>query len=271
MGLANLTQHGGFLPTGWKGVWLSLTITVTSYMGVEVIAVTAGEAENPEVTIPHAMRSIVWRLILFYVLAIAIMVTMVPWNQAGTSAVSGSPFVTAFAAAHIPFAAGIMNFVVLTAALSSVNTNLYLSTRMLFSLGQEGYASHWMGKVSRNGVPHRALLASTAGIVAAILLAIFAPKNAFLTLYGTAVAGMLFVWLVILNTHLRFRQAIASERLQSLPMRLRAHPFFTVVGILLLLAISVTTFFVDGLQWSVPAFAVFLGLISLVYLQRRKQ
>jgi AAT family amino acid transporter len=270
MGLSNLTRYGGFFPAGWKGVWLSLTITVTSYMGVEIIAVTAGEAQHPEVSIPRAVRSIVWRLILFYVLAIAIMVTMVPWNQtSGSSALSGSPFVTAFAAAHIPFAAAIMNFVVLTAALSSVNTNLYLSTRILFSLGRSGYAPEWMGRVSRNGVPHRALLASTAGIIAAILLAIFAPKNAFLMLYGTAVAGMLFVWLVILTTHLRFRKATTSERLLSLPMRLRAHPFFTVVGILLLLAISVTTFFVDGLQWSVPAFSVFLGFISLLYWRGR--
>jgi AAT family amino acid transporter len=271
IGLSNLTQHGGFFPGGWKGVWLSLTITVTSYMGVEIIAVTAGEAEHPELTVPHAMRNIVWRLILFYVLAIAIMVTMVPWNQTSSSAsLSGSPFVTAFAAAHIPFAAAIMNFVVLTAALSSVNTNLYLSTRMLFSLGQGGYVPEWMGKVSHNGVPHRALLASTAGIIAAILLAIFAPKNAFLMLYGTAVAGMLFVWLVILNTHLRFRQAITRARLLSLPMRLWAHPLFTVVGILLLLAIAATTFFVDGLQWSVPAFSIFLGLISIVYLLERR-
>jgi AAT family amino acid transporter len=272
IGLANLTQHGGFLPTGWKGVWLSLTITVTSYMGVEIIAVTAGEAEHPEVTIPHAMRSIVWRLILFYVLAIAIMVTMVPWDKTSTSStVSGSPFVTAFAAAHIPFAAAIMNFVVLTAALSSVNTNLYLSTRMFFSLGQGGYAPEWIGGVNRNGVPHRALLASTAGIIAAILLAIFAPRNAFLMLYGTAVAGMLFVWLVILNTHLRFRKAITHERLLTLPMRLWAHPLFTVIGILLLLSIAVTTFFVDGLQWSIPAFLVFLGLISLLYLRSRRR
>jgi amino acid transporter, AAT family len=269
VGLANLTRHGGFLPSGWKGVWLSLTITVTSYMGVEIIAVTAGEAERPEVTIPRAMRNIVYRLIFFYVLAIAIMVTMVPWNQAGRSA--GSPFVTAFAAAHVPFAAAIMNFVVLTAALSSVNTNLYLSTRMLFSLGRGGYAPAWMGRVSGNGVPHRALLTSTAGIVAAILLAIYAPKNAFLMLYGTAVAGMLFVWLVILNTHLRFRKAITRERLLSLPMRLPGHPCFTVLNIVLLLGISVTTFFVDGLQWSIPAFAVFLGVISLIYLLRRKQ
>jgi L-asparagine transporter-like permease len=266
IGLANLTQHGGFLPAGWKGVWLSLTITVTSYMGVEIIAVTAGEAQHPEVTIPRAMRNIVYRLIGFYVLAIAIMVTMVPWNQTGSSSVSGSPFVTAFAAAHIPFAAAIMNFVVLTAALSSVNTNLYLATRMLFSLGRGGYAPAWMGKVSSNGVPHRALLASTAGIVAAILLSKFRSRNAFLILYGIAVAGMLFVWLAILSTHLRFRKSITSERLLSLPMRLRAHPFFTVLGIVLLLGISITTFFVEDMEWSVPVFAVFLAVISVWYL-----
>jgi amino acid transporter, AAT family len=105
---------------------------------------------------------------------------------------------------------------------------------------------------------------------AAILLAIFAPKNAFLMLYGTAVAGMLFVWLVILNTHLRFRKAITREWLLRLPMRLWAHPLFTLVGILLLLAISVTTFFVDGLQWSVPAFVVFLAIISLWYVRGRR-
>jgi amino acid transporter, AAT family len=270
-GWANLTQHGGFFPAGWKGVWLSLTITITSYMGVEIIAVTAGEAERPEVTIPRAMKNIVWRLILFYVLAIAIMVAMVPWNQsASSSALSGSPFVTAFAAVHIPFAAAIMNFVVLTAALSSVNTNLYLSTRMLFSLGREGYAPLWMGKVSGNGVPHFALMVSTAGIIAAILLAVFAPKNAFLMLYGSAVAGMLFVWLVILSTHLSFRKAITRERLLRLPMRLRAHPFFTVSGIVLLSAIAVTTFFVEGLQWSVPSFSIFLICISFLYLRSRR-
>jgi L-asparagine transporter-like permease len=268
--LANLTQHGGFLPAGWKGVWLSLTITVTSYMGVEIIAVTAGEAERPEVTIPRAMRNIVYRLIFFYVLAIAIMVTMVPWNQTGNS-LSGSPFVTAFAAAHVPFAAAIMNFVVLTAALSSVNTNLYLSTRMLFSLGHRDYAPAWLGKVSRNGVPHRALLVSTAGIIAAILLAIFNPKNSFYLLYGSAVAGMLFVWLVVLTTHLRFRRAITRDQLLRLPMRLRAHPLFTVLNMVLLLAIAVTMFFVKDLKWSIPVFAAFLVLISLVYVLGRRR
>jgi L-asparagine transporter-like permease len=272
IGLANLTRYGGFFPAGWKGVWLSLTITVTSYMGVEIISVTAGEAQNPRTTIPRAMRHIVYRLIVFYVLAISIMVAMAPWSQTtGSSTLSGSPFVTAFAAAHIPYAAGIMNFVVLTAALSSVNTNLYLSTRMVFSLGRGGYLPGWLAKVNREGVPYRALLASTGGIIAAILLAKFAPKDAFLMLYGTAVAGMLFVWLVILITHLQFRRAIGREELLGLPMRLRAHPAFTLAGIVLLLAISVTTFFIDDLKWSVPAFALLLILLSLLYLQARRR
>jgi AAT family amino acid transporter len=272
VGFANLTQHGGFLPGGWKGVWLSLTLTITSYMGVEIIAVTAGEAKSPETSIPRAMKNIVYRLILFYVLAITIMVTMVPWNQtSNSSGITGSPFVTAFAAAHVPFAAAIMNFVVLTAALSSVNTNLYLSTRMVFSLAGDGHPTAWLSKVSRNGVPHRALLASTAGMVAAILLAIFAPSNAFLLLYGTAVAGMLFVWLIILLTHLRFRKSITPERVATLPMRFRAHPLFTMLGIMVLSGIAASTFFVDGLRWSVPAFLPFLGVISLLYLRRARR
>src|SRR5438046_9203753 len=116
-----------------------------------------------------------------------------------------------------------MNLVVITAALSSANTNLYLSTRMLFSLSRGQYAPAWLSRLSNDGVPHRALAISAGGMVAAILLAIFAPKNAFLLLYGTAVAGMFFVWIVILLTHLRFRQSIGRETLQTLHLRPRAH------------------------------------------------
>ena len=269
VGLGNLTQHGGFLPHGWRGVWLALTLAITSYMGVEVIAVAAGEAQRPEESIPRAMRAIVLRLIIFYVLAITIMLAMTPWNQTGSASITGSPFVRAFATAGIPFAASIMNMVVITAALSSANTNLYLSTRMLFSLSQGHYAHRWLARLSGNGVPHRALALSTAGMIAAILLAIFAPKNAFLLLYGTAVAGMFFVWIVILLTHLRFRQALGRVVVAKLPLRLHAHPLPTIAGILALLAIAGSTFWVDGLQYTLPAFAAFLLVVSLVYLRNR--
>ena len=270
VGLANLTQNGGFLPHGWRGVWLALTLAITSYMGVEVIAVTAGEAQRPEESIPRAMRTIVFRLIIFYVLAMAVMLAMTPWNQTGSASINGSPFVRAFATAGVPYAASIMNLVVITAALSSANTNLYLTTRMLFSLSRGNYAPAWVGRLSSNGVPHRALALSTAGMVAAVLLAIFAPKNAFLLLYGTAVAGMFFVWIVILLTHLRFRQSLGAEQVSRLPLKLHAHPLPTLAAIVALTAIALSTFWVDGLRYTLPAFAPFLCVISLFYLKSRR-
>ncbi len=271
VGLSNLTAHGGFLPYGWRGVWLALTLALTSYMGVEIIAVTAGEAERPEKSIPRAMRTIVFRLILFYVLAITVMLAMTPWNHAGTgTGITGSPFVSAFTAVGIPYGASIMNLVVITAALSSSNTDLYLSTRMLFSLSRGRYAPEWLGRLSENGVPRHALAASTGGMVAAILLAIYAPAKAFLMLYGVAVAGMFFVWIIILLTHLAFRRALAPERIARLPMRLRFFPYSTWLGIAALLGIAVSTFYVQGLQYSVPAFAPIVLLISLAYWKVRR-
>jgi amino acid transporter, AAT family len=265
VGLSNLiSQPGGFLPFGWKGVWLAMTLALTSYMGVEVIAVTAGEAERPEQTIPRAMRTVVFRLILFYVLAITVMLAMTPWNHMG-SGITGSPFVTAFAAAGIPYASSIMNVVVITAALSSSNTDLYLTTRMLFSLSRGNYAPEWLGRLSKNGVPHRALAVSTGGMIAAVLLAIFAPSRAFLMLYGVAVAGMFFVWGVILVTHIAFRRALGPQRIAQLPMRMRFYPYSTLLGIVVLLGITVSTFYVDGLQYTIPAFVPFLVLISVAY------
>src|SRR5438552_12172821 len=269
VGLSNLTAHGGFLPYGWRGVWLALTLALTSYMGVEIIAVTAGEAERPEESIPRAMRTIVFRLILFYVLAITVMLAMTPWNHAGTG-ITGSPFVSAFSAVGIPYGASIMNLVVITAALSSSNTDLYLSTRMLFSLSRGRYAPEWLGRLSENGVPRHALAVSTGGMAAAILLAIYAPAKAFLMLYGVAVAGMFFVWIIILLTHLAFRRALAPERIARLPMRLRFFPYSTCLGIAALLGIAVSTFYVQGLQYSVPAFAPILLLLSLAYWKVRR-
>lgn len=264
VGFSNLTSHGGFLPHGWTGVWLALTLTLTSYMGVEIIGITAGEAEQPERTIPRAMRSVAFRLILFYVLAMVVMLSVTPWDRMG-SGITGSPFVQTFSRAGIPFAAGIMNLVVITAALSSSNTDLYLTTRMLFSLARDGYAPAALGRLSRNGVPHAALAVSTGGMVAAILLAIFAPGRAFLLLYGVAVAGMFFVWGVILVTHIAFRRTIGRARAALLPIRLPIYPYAEGAGILALAGITISTFYVEGLQYTVPAFAPFLLVVSIAY------
>ena len=272
VGLTNLTGGpGGFLPHGWTGVWLALTLVITSYMGVEVVAVAAGEAERPERSIPRAMRAMVGRLIVFYVLAISVMLMMTPWQRIGESggSVTGSPFVRTFTAIGIPYAAGAMNLVVITAALSSANSNLYLTTRMLFSLSRDGYAPRALSAVTSAGVPLQAVAVASAGMVAAILLAIYAPAQAFLALYGTAVAGMLFIWIVILFTYVQFRRTAPPGILERLPLTLPTHQFAAAGGIVALLAIALTTFFVDGLRYSIPLFLPFLLIMSAAYLRTR--
>jgi L-asparagine transporter-like permease len=265
-GLSNLTAHGGFLPHGWTGVWLALTLVITSYMGIEVVAVTAGEAEHPEESVPRAMRSLVVRLIIFYVLAIFIIVTVTPWSSVAQSAgsLSGSPFVRVFTQIGIPFAGGIMNFIVISAALSSVNTNLYLCTRMIFSLSRAGYVPRLLGSVDTRGVPMTALWASTAGMAVAIVLALKGQQG-FILLYGTAVAAMFFVWTTILVTHIRFRQTMPPEKLRILPVRMPAHPVSSIAGIVTILALAASTVFVKGLEWTVPLFLVWLAVTTLFY------
>ena len=270
IGFSNLVAHGGLFPNGLKGVWLAMSLTLTSYMGVEIIGVTAGEASQPEKTIPRAMRTVSLRLILFYVLSITVMLSMTPWDKMG-SGLTGSPFVLAFATVGIPYAASLMNLVVITAALSSANTNLYLTSRTLFSLSRDGYVPRVLGELGRNGVPYAALAVSTAGMVAAILLAIFAPGQAFLLLYGVAVAGMFFVWIVILLAHIFFRRSLGQARVAGLPIHLPLSPFAQIATLLGLAAITISTFYVDGLRYSIPSFMAFLLVITACYwlLKRR--
>jgi len=270
VGFSNLTAHSGFLPHGIKGVWLAMTLTLTSYMGVEILGVTAGEAEQPEKTIPRAMRTVSLRLILFYVLSMIVMLSITPWDRMGNG-VTGSPFVSTFSAAGIPFAGSIMNLVVITAALSSANANLYLTTRTLFSLSRDGYVSEALGRLAGNGVPYLALFASTGGMVAAILLAIFAPGRAFLLLYGVAVAGMFFVWIVILLAHLAFRRALSKKGVAQLPIRLPFSPGMQIIALTGLAALAITTFYVEGLQFSVPSFLPFLLLITIFYFALKRK
>jgi L-asparagine transporter-like permease len=264
IGFANLSAHGGFLPNGLRGVWLAMSLTLTSYMGVEILGVTAGEASQPEKTIPRAMRGVTLRLILFYVLSITVMLAMTPWDKMG-SGITGSPFVLAFAKAGIPYAAGIMNLVVITAALSSANTNLYLNSRTLFSLSQDGYAPKSLAGVGANGVPYMALMVSTAGMGAAILLAILTPGRAFLMLYGVAIAGMFFVWMVILFAHLSFRRSIGPQAVAKLAIRLPFSPWAQIAALIALAVILTGTFYVDGLQYSVVSLALFLLAITGIY------
>ncbi|MBV8206491.1 MAG: amino acid permease [Acidobacteria bacterium] len=264
IGYANLTAHGGFLPHGWSGVWLSLTLVLASYLGIEAIAISAGEAERPETTIPRAMRRLILLLTLLYLSAICIMATIFPWNQAGDGTVAGSPFVRAFTAVRVPYAASVMNLVVIVAAVSGANTLLYLSTRMLFSLARGDYAPAALGKLSARGVPYRALLVASAGMFIAILLSAWVPQEVFLFMYGAAVTGMYLIWAVVLAAHLRFRRS-AGSRSASVKMRLRLFPASNLFAIAILLGVVASTFYVRGLRYSLPIVLAVVIMVSLSY------
>src|SRR5664279_2250347 len=168
---ANFHNYGGFLPHGLMGTWLALAVVIYSFIGAEVVAVTAGEAKDPEKSVPRAMRTLLARLAIFYVGAIVVLIGVMPWTQVQPGHdITVSPFVRVFEVMHIPAAAQIINFVVLTAALSSMNCNLYIGTRMIFSLARAGYAPAVLGRVTPKGTPFAALLFTAGGLGAAVLL-----------------------------------------------------------------------------------------------------
>lgn len=263
IGLDNLTRHGGFLPNGWNGVWLATAFVVFSYIGVEVVAVTSGEAKEPQKAIPRALRSMVARLVIFYLASISVLVSIVPWNETGLKV---SPFVLVFQRVGIPAASHIMNFVVLTAALSSINTNLYLITRMMFSLSRGGYAPKSFGRVTSRGVPINALMAGALGLALAVVVAIkWQQSPAYLYLLGVAYFGALFVWAMIFITHLRFRARRRRLGLEPSPIQVPLYPFTSVLGLVLIVALTLTTWWVPGLRITVVSGIPWLAVVTLFY------
>lgn len=265
-GLGNLTEHGGFMPNGISGLATAMVFVLFSYIGTEVVSVTAAESENPQRDIPRAARAMVLRLALFYILAILVMVVVVPWTVTAQGGdLTASPFVKVFDGAGIPAAAAIMNFVVLTAALSSANTNLYLTTRMLHSLAQHRLAPRWAGALSHSGVPRTALLLSAIGMLVAIVLSWNQESNSYLVLFGISVFAALVVWILILVTHMVFRTRRASLGLPPSPVQLWGAPFTPAVVILFLLAVLYSTTRIEGLDPAWKFGLPFFALLGIVY------
>jgi hypothetical protein len=225
VGFRNLTElPGGFMPHGFAGVWMAVIMGCFSFNGIEVIAVTSGETRDPVKAIPAALRTMLLRLFLFYILALTIVVTFVPWTETGARVVEQSPFVKVFAKSGIAYAAGIMNFVVLSAALSSMNTNVYLCSRMLFSLSRGNYAPRFLGKLSTTHTPISAILVSGGGILVAAGVSMFTP-HAYNYLFGVALFGAMTVWIGpgVLGDLLDRRRPLAGADLDRL-LRLASAP-----------------------------------------------
>jgi L-asparagine transporter-like permease len=261
-GFANYTAHGGFLPHGWWGAWVAVMVAVFSYLSLELIAVAAGEAEQPQIAIMRAFRSTVIRLILFYLLTLALMLAFMPWTDAGTGE---SPFVRAMRAAHIPAAAGVVNFVILVAALSAMNSLLYASTRMMFSLSRAGQAPRRFGVLNRRGVPLQALLLSSSGVALAAVLGAISPERAYIVMLSVSGFGVMFVWMMIFITHYFFRRARIRRAESTSRFRMWGYPFTTLFGAGLMASVLITTLFNQLFRMTLVFGIPFLGLLSVIY------
>jgi L-asparagine transporter-like permease len=259
VGFHNYTAYGGFLPRGIGGVWIAVIIAVFSYFSIEMIAVAAGEAARPELAIRNAFRSTVVRLILFYLLTLALMLAVIPWTRAGSTQ---SPFVLVMQVSRLPAAGGVMNFVVLVAALSAMNSQLYITTRMMFSLSRAGHAPRSLGRLSRRGVPLNSLLISTFGIALAAVISVIAPGGAFLTMLGISAFGAMFTWMMIFVTHFFFRRASANA---TTSFRMWGFPATTLLGAALMAALLITTAFTDVFRSTLLFGLPFLAVLVLLY------
>ncbi len=259
------TAHGGFLPRGALAPLLAMGFALYTFGGVEFVAITTGEARSAE-EIPRAIKLTFAVLASVYLGAIVILVGVMPWNRAG---VTESPFVTVFRHAHIPAAAHIMTFVILTAALSGANGALYAASRVLFSLARTGWAPAALGRLSHSGSPRAALLASSYGIVVALVLEKWAPGEAFVSILGAALLGMLLSWLVSLAAHIRFRQQVSASQLAGLPMRSPLGAWGSGLGFVLIIVALLETSWNSRL--TLISSAVYMVVLTAAYFLLKKE
>lgn len=265
--IENLTGSGGFLPHGWTGVWVAVIVAIFSYFSIEMIAVAAAESEEPEKAVRTAFKATLLRLVIFYLGSLAVILMLVPW-QALIAGDSTSPYVTVMQSVGIPYADSVLNFVVIVAALSSMNSMLYVSTRMMFSLSRAGDAPEILGHVRGNGVPLNALIISASGIGVAAVVYSMDPDTAFAVMISLSMFGALCTWGMIFVTHLFFRACMNRDGTQ-LKFKIMGFPVTTMLGAISILAIMITSWFTDLFHAMLPFGLPFLAFLIVVYLVRR--
>ncbi len=248
-------SHGGFFPLGPAAPLLAITFAIYTFGGVEFVAVASGESSSAA-AVAHAVRWTFLTLAVLYLGAVIILVGVMPWNRAG---VTESPFVTVFRSVSLPGAAHFMNFVVLTAALSGANAALYISSRMLFSLARTGWAPKALGRLSKKGTPTLALLASSYGIVVALVLERWAPANAFEYILRGAFFGMMLSWIISLAAHINFRRRLTAAQTAEIPARSPLGKWGSIIGLAVVLASTAKT-------WWDSRINLIVGLIFLIAL-----
>lgn len=261
------TTQGGFFPMGGLALFLAMTFAIYTFGGVEFVAVTSGESRS-KADIGKAVRMTFLTLSLVYLGAIIVLVGVMPWNHAG---VTESPFVTVFRSVHIPGASTLMNFVVLTAALSGANAALYVSSRMLFSLARSGWAPAAFGKLNQAGSPRLALLVSSFGIVVALVLEKWVPGDAFVYILRAAFFGMILSWLVSLAAHISFRKRLTERQLAELPVRSITGRWGSMIGLVVVTGVVLKGWWDSRVNLiSALAYLVILTVAYYIIQSRRK-
>ena len=222
IGISNLVDNGGFFPMGISGLIMSMVMVVTAFAGIELIGVTAGEAKNPMKSIPAAINKVIWRIIVFYVGALTVIMCLYPWNQLGTI---GSPFVLTFNKLGISAAAGIINFVVLTAALSACNSGIFSTGRILYNLSLQGKAPAFFGKLSKNHVPLNGILVSVCFMFIGVVLNYLVPAQVFVYVMSVVNIGAFWVWTIIVLSQLKFRESLSPEQVSKLKYPALCYPY----------------------------------------------
>lgn len=257
-GIHNLWTNGGFFAHGVIGMVLSLQIVMFAYGGIEIIGITAGEAKDPETSIPKAINTVPLRILVFYVGTLFVIMSIFPWNQVGTN---GSPFVLTFQHMGIAAAAAILNFVVITASLSAINSDVFGVGRMLHGMAEQGHAPKMFATVSRRGIPWVTVLVMMAAMLVAVYLNYLMPEKVFLVIASLATFATVWVWIMILFAQIGFRRSLTKEQAKALKFAVPGGIFTAIVGILFLV-------FIIGLIGYFPdtRISLYVGVAWLVVL-----
>ncbi|MGB6245958.1 amino acid permease [Gordonia sp. (in: high G+C Gram-positive bacteria)] len=266
-GVTNLWSDGGFMPNGIAGFLSSFAVVMFAFGGTEIIGITAGEAADPSRTIPKAVNTVPVRILLFYVCTLAVIMAITPWSQIGGDR---SPFVQIFEALGVGPAAAVLNVVVITAALSAINSDIFGAGRMMYGLAQRGQAPAAMKVVTRNGVPWFTVVVMVGALLLAVVLNWLMPDRVFLLVASIATFATIFVWLMILLSQYRARRAMSSAEQRTLEFgvpfwpygQLLAIGFLGFVAVILVVDADTRIAFLTGTVWLVALTVAYRLFVS---------
>ena len=265
--ISNLWKNGGYFPNGLWGLMLACVVVMFSFGGIELIGITAGEAEDPDKSIPKAINQVIWRILIFYVGTMFVLMCLWPWNQVGMEA---SPLVQIFDNVGIPAAAHILNFVVLLAAISVYNSAIYSNSRMLYGLAEKGDAPKFLSKLSDNGVPVAGILLSSGITMLIVIMNYFFPSKIFMYLFAVVIISAVINWVSITITHLKFRRYCDAQG-KRVHFRSWLFPGLNYFCLAFLLGVIIMMTQIPDMQMAVWALPVWLLILYVGYRYKKSK